>query len=518
MLRLVLTGPNQSGRALFFNEDSVAIGRAPDNAICLPDRSISKYHGRLYATRVGLIYEDLNSTNGTAILHGQEKILLAGKGTKAFALRPGDVIQIDGYTIRLEGAEPVFVDAGEQGEVMVTLSQPRPDPDRLHEDLIAAKSEAAPLFLRLVRETSTRLKNERGLIAAIGDVLFQAFPKSTHMVMAVRADESDALRPLLFRSRSGEPASHPLSRSIVGRVLREGVSLAFTRGQNSMSASESIVAANIEQAMCVPLQGQDRPFGVLELDIRAPGHGVFKSGDLDLLALFASHIGLVLDNLRLYQEQQRALQSTINALVRSLSLKDPDTANHSERVRSVALLMGREIGLSEEELEVLGVASVLHDMGKHAARIELLSKPAGLTPEERREMNEHAEYTQNVLDMIRYPEHLKEVPRIAAYHHEKLNGSGIYGLSGEDIPFLSRVIAVADVLDALVTSRPYKAAMSFPDALTVLNADRDVLWDAQVLEVAERITPEIARTVYRMDSFVLRAMPFPEPGEQERAA
>jgi HD-GYP domain-containing protein (c-di-GMP phosphodiesterase class II)/pSer/pThr/pTyr-binding forkhead associated (FHA) protein len=518
MLRFVLKCPNECGQLLFFEEDTVTIGRAADNAICLADRSVSKYHGRVYATRVGYVYEDLNSTNGTTILHGQEKISLTGKGTKAFALRLGDAIQIAGHTIRLEGAEPVFVEPVEQGEVTVMLSQPCADPARLEEDLIAARAGAASLFLRLVRETSAQLDDERRLIATVGDILFQAFPKATHLAMATREGDEDRLRPLLFRSRSSKPADHPLSRSIVGRVLREGVSLAFTRGQGSLSASESIVAANIEQAMCAPLRGHDRPFGVLELDIRASGRGVFKSDDLDLLALFASHIGLVLDNLRLYQEQQRALQSTINALVRSLSLKDPDTANHSERVRSIALLMGREIGLSDRELEVLGTASVLHDMGKHASRIELLNKPAKLTPEERLEMDEHAEHTQGVLDMIRYPEHLKDVPRIAAYHHEKMNGTGIFGLRGEEIPLLSRVIAVADVFDALVTPRPYKAAMSFPDAMATLNADCDTLWDGRVLEVVERITPEIARSVYRMDSFVLRAGPFADHDDQERAA
>lgn len=518
MLRFILKCPNECGRLILFDEDTVTIGRAEDNDICLADRSVSKYHGRVYATRVGYVYEDLNSTNGTTIQHGQEMIALAGKGTKAFALRLGDTIQIAGFTIRLEGAEPVFIDEGEPGGVTVMLSQPCTDQARLEADLIASQVGAASLFLRLVRETSAHLDDERHLVAAIGDILLQAFPKATHLAMAVHVGDGDHLRPLLFRSRTGKPADHPLSRSIVGRVLREGVSLAFTRGQSSLSASESIVAAHIEQAMCAPLRGRDRPFGVLELDIRAAGRGMFTSDDLDLLTLFASHIGLILDNLRLYQEQQRALQSTINALMRSLSLKDPDTANHSERVRSIALLMGQEMGLSDRELEALGTAAVLHDMGKHASRLELLYKPGELTPEERHEMDEHAEHTQGVLDMIRYPEHLKEVPRIAACHHEKINGTGIFGLRGEQIPLLARVLAVADVFDALVTPRPYKGAMSFPEAMAILSADRDTLWDGRVLEVVERITPEIARSVYRMDSFVLRAIPLMNRDDQARAA
>ena len=505
MIRLLLKRPNECGQILFFDESSVSIGRSPENAICLEDRSISKFHGRIYATRVGYVYEDLNSTNGSIVLHDKEKIQLAGKGTKALALTPGDTVQIAGHTIRLDGAEPAVVESAEQGDVTVMLSHPCADPAGPRDDLLAADARAAGLVLRLVRETSTQLKDERRLSAAVGEVLFQAFPQATHVTMAVRAGEDLDLRLLLSRGRTGQPADQPLSRTIVGRVLREGVSLLFTRGQGSLCASESIVAAHIEQAMCAPLSSPAGPFGLLSLDIRSSGLGAFGPRDLDLLSLLAGHVGIVLDNLRLYQEQRRALQSTINALVRSLSLKDPETARHSERVRSVALLMGREIGLGDEELEVLGVASVLHDMGKHASRIELLYKPGALTPEERREMDEHANYTQSVLDMIHYPEHLKDVPRVAAYHHEKMNGTGTFGVCGEEIPLPSRVLAVADVLDALVTERPYKPARSFFEAMTVLAADRDTLWDGQVLDVIERITPEIARSVYQVDSFILRS-------------
>ncbi len=505
MIRLILILPDRSEEDLVFESRSVTIGRAPDNDVSLSDRGVSKYHGRIRATRVGFVYEDLDSTNGSVVCHGEECVALTGAGTKAYALSPGDEIRIPPYALRLAATRPVLVDGGPQTDVTVMFSQPHIDPGQLQESLIATDGRLAGHFLRLLRETGAMLKDENRLVGTIGDIVFSAFPQATHQAMLVREDEDAVLHALAVRSRQGTPSDHLLSRTIVQRVLDEGASLMFTSGEGSLSAAASIVAANIEQAICAPLQGQGPPFGVIQLDIRGSANGSFSRSDVDLLSLFASHIGLLLDNLRLYQEQRRALHSTIDALVHSLSLKDPETAHHSKRVKEIALLLGREMGLSEQDLETLAIAAVLHDTGKHASRIELLLKPGRLTPEERREIDEHASYTQTVLDMIHYPVNLRDVPRIASYHHEKMDGSGTYGLSGEEIPLLSRIIAVADVFDALATPRSYKPANSIAEVLAILEEDRDRLWDGPVLDAIDRIAPEISRSVYGMSAFILRA-------------
>ena len=114
-------------------------------------------------------------------------------------------------------------------------------------------------------------------------------------------------------------------------------------------------------------------------------------------------------------------------------------------MQAVSLALGRRLGLSSVELETLSVAALLHDLGKQGVRDELLFKPERLTEAETAEMAQHAAYTQSILDMIEYPEELREVPRIAAYHHEKLDGSGPFGLREPDIPVQARIISVADV-------------------------------------------------------------------------
>lgn len=499
MIRLILTDPSNEEQVLAFVDDTVTIGRSPDNLICLKDRSVSKYHGRVRLTEEGFLYEDLNSTNGSIMCRDGELISVPGPEAKAVILLPGNVIQISPYSLRLDVEEPLLTDAEEKKEITVVLARPVMDPTELQADVVGADSRVADQFLQLVRETGGLLRSESKLMTLICEFVFQAFPRATHMFMVVRDPDDGRLRPLLAQSRQGQAPDEPLSSTIVNRVLSEGVSLLFSHVQANMSAAESVAATHIETAICAPLRGLDNPFGVIQLDIRSPGTGVFSQEELDLLTLFACHIGLIVDNLRLYQEQRRALQSTINALVHSLTLKDPETASHSERVQAISLLIGNEMGLNEEELEVLAVASVLHDTGKHASRSELLHKPGRLTPGEQQEIAQHATYTQGVLDRIRYPRHLKSVPLIAAYHHEKMNGSGTYGITGDQIPMQARIIAVADVFDALASPRSYKDPKPLPEVLSILNKDRDEQWDGGVLDVVNQIGPKIAMSVYGMD-------------------
>ena len=115
--------------------------------------------------------------------------------------------------------------------------------------------------------------------------------------------------------------------------------------------------------------------------------------------------------------------------------------------QAISLLVGAQLGLGEEEMEVLGVAAVLHDTGKQAVSDELLLKSCGLTLKEHEVVSEHALHTEHVLKKILYPEHLRSVPMVAAFHHEKMDGTGTYGLHGDQLPIQARIIAVADAFE-----------------------------------------------------------------------
>ncbi len=385
---------------------------------------------------------------------------------------------------------------GDPDSISILRVRPARNVAHLRSDLVGLDARIADLFLRFVT-ASTAVRNDAdALYAVVAEYTFLAFPQASHLVLAVRDPVSGEITPTVARSRAGAEPMIKLSTTLVERVLGEGVSVLFAPGEEEAGTSRSLVLSRIRTAVAAPLTSREEAFGVLQLDIRRPASGRFSGKDLDRLTVFAHHVSLVLDNLRLYQEQRRAFTSTIEALVHSLSLKDPDTAHHSERVRALSLLIGEEMGLAGDELEALGVAAILHDMGKQGIRDEVLLKPSRLSETERTEMSRHSELTQNVLDKIRYPAHLREVPVFAAYHHEKMNGTGPYRIPGHRIPLPARIISVADVFDALFSARVYKKPMPVEEVLALLERGRDKEWDAQVVDTVRWIAPRLLARVY----------------------
>jgi len=397
---------------------------------------------------------------------------------------------------RRDADRPILVDdAG--GEPTVVASRPLAEVRGAQEEIVRSDAKVAELLLNLVRETARASNDETQLMSVIAEFAFHAFPSATHHVLALKdPDAPGGFRPLIARSRSGDEPDVTLSRTIVSRVISEGLAVLVTHTEKDMAKVDSIALSGLQTAICAPLTQGDTAFGIVQLDIRNPGKGVFTSRDVDLLSVFASQVSLALDHLHLFQQQRRALQSTINALVHSLTLKDPETAQHSERVQAVALEIGREMGLSGRELEILGVAAILHDLGKQGVRDDVLFKPDRLTEGEREEMAHHAAYTQTILDKIEYPEQLKEVPKIAAYHHEKMDGSGPFGIPGAEIPRASRIISVADVFDALMSPRTYKDPMSVDQVVGILEKGKGVDWDPLVVSALRQIIPDLEHTLY----------------------
>ncbi len=290
--------------------------------------------------------------------------------------------------------------------------------------------------------------------------------------------------------------------------MKEGCALLYVQAQQAGPSSESILMTRMETAIIAPLMSKGRSFGILQLDVRRPVKAHFTTEDMQMLSVFASQVSLSLEHLWVHRQQQLAFQSTIAALVHSLTLKDEDTAKHSARVQRIALLVGRQLGLGAVEIEVLSTAALLHDLGKQGVSDEVLFKTGAFTPEERREMELHAAHTQGILDMIQYPSHLWDVPRIAAYHHEKLDGTGPFGVAGEDIPMAARIIAVADVFDALASTRRYRAAMPPAAVLAKLESGKGTDFDPAIVDALAAVLGDVMLEVYGIES----------PGDSEDGA
>jgi len=406
--------------------------------------------------------------------------------------------------------------ASDDRELTVLHSRSLTDLDQVQAHLLESDGRAADLFLRFVRETSIATTDPTELFSVLSRFTFEAFPQATHFVLARRLPGSDALEPVLVRDREGGVPNVALSHTLVRKVMDEGLSILYCQDEGSFESSESIRLSRISAAICAPLRVRGETIGVLQLDIRHPGKGGFGRKEVDRLAVFANHVALVLDNFTLREQQRDAFESTIRALVHSLSLKDPDTATHSERVQSLSVRLGQAMGLTGAALEALRVAAILHDMGKQGVRDEIIFKPARLLPLECDEMARHTGYTEDILNKIQYPTHLKDVPLIAAWHHEKMDGTGPHGVPGDRIPVQSRIISVADVADALLSARAYKKPMPMRQVLVILEQGRDTAWDGAVIDALRADMAGILDSIYGQTAEA--AGPRTEPDSDRSAA
>jgi len=173
------------------------------------------------------------------------------------------------------------------------------------------------------------------------------------------------------------------------------------------------------------------------------------------------------EDLKRAAEENKALfMGSIQMLAGAVDEKDPYTRGHSDRVTKYSLMIAKEMGLDPGFLEILRVSAQLHDVGKIGIEDRILKKPGALTPEEFEIMKTHTTKGANILRPV--PQLREMLPGIEL-HHESLNGRGYpYGLKGDDIPLLPRVIAVADTFDALTTNRPYQKAHDPFEAIRII--------------------------------------------------
>ena len=169
---------------------------------------------------------------------------------------------------------------------------------------------------------------------------------------------------------------------------------------------------------------------------------------------------------RAAEENKNLFMGSIQMLAGAVDEKDPYTRGHSDRVTKYSLMIAKEMGMDPEFLEILRISAQLHDVGKIGIEDRILKKPGTLTPEEFEIMKTHTTKGANILRPV--PQLREMLPGIEL-HHEALNGRGYpYGLKGDEIPLLARVIAVADTFDALTTNRPYQQAHDPVEALRII--------------------------------------------------
>ncbi|MGD9344406.1 MAG: HD domain-containing phosphohydrolase [Candidatus Aminicenantes bacterium] len=189
-----------------------------------------------------------------------------------------------------------------------------------------------------------------------------------------------------------------------------------------------------------------------------------------------------------YDRLKQAMEGTVQAMAYTIETRDPYTAGHQRRVTQLACALAEKMGLPTDVQEGVRMAGDLHDIGKIYVPAEILSKPGKLSEAEYNIIKTHSQVGYDILKTIEFPWPIAD---IVLQHHERMDGSGYpAGLRGDDILLEARILAVADVIEAMATHRPYRPALSIEDALEEISEHKGKLYDLQVVEACLEIFEE----------------------------
>jgi len=251
-----------------------------------------------------------------------------------------------------------------------------------------------------------------------------------------------------------------------------------------------------------PLAGRGfKSFLVLPIILKQTLSGIITLGylepptlsqeDLAQARQLTDQVAVALSNARLIEELNQLNWGTLTALARAIDAKSPWTAGHSEQVTQLALKIGRVLGLSKKEMEILHRGGLLHDIGKLGIPPEILDKPGKLTPQEQKLMREHVRFGARILEPIAT---YAEVIPIVLQHHERFDGAGYPdGLAGEAISLGARIFAVADCFDALTADRPYRHSLGRERAIELIKQESGHQFDPKIVKTFLKVIAQEER-------------------------
>ena len=185
------------------------------------------------------------------------------------------------------------------------------------------------------------------------------------------------------------------------------------------------------------------------------------------------------------EKLKNTMLGTITIVATIVEQRDPYTAGHQQRVAELASSIAKELRLSAQQVQSVKVAGLIHDVGKNSIPAEILTKPSTLSPIERRLVEAHAEAGYNILKSVEFP---WPIAKTILQHHERMNGSGYpSGLSNEEIILDARILAVADVVEAMASHRPYRPAHGIDTALEEIEKNKGILYDENVVNACLKL-------------------------------
>ncbi|HEY6095391.1 MAG TPA: HD domain-containing phosphohydrolase [Gallionellaceae bacterium] len=282
-----------------------------------------------------------------------------------------------------------------------------------------------------------------------------------------------------------------------GKAIREGttqINQNFLTNPNMAPWREAARQRGYQSNIALPLiMGERR--GALMIYAAEPN--AFAGEEVRLLEELAADLSFGIGNLRMQEDHERmqvslqqSLEDMVQAIAATLELRDPYTAGHQRRVAQLSMAIAREMWLPAENVHALGLAASIHDLGKIRVPVEILSKPGRISELELELIKRHPQSGYDIIRNIDFP---FPIAQWIWQHHERMDGSGYpRGLKGDDILLESRILCVADVVEAIYSHRPYRSGLGIEVALEEILRNRGVLYDARVVDACVTLFRERA--------------------------
>ena len=307
----------------------------------------------------------------------------------------------------------------------------------------------------------------------------------------------DTLRLIAARGiEQNQDSELAIDRDYAHRLARLGTSLTLkdAMGEASRFMGEhtgSFVTAEIE--LLIPLVVRERLIGIALLGEKASGEK-FTEEDLETLSALSRHIAVgihshhlleevkrkAVENQRLYDGLRAIYKETVRAFAAAIDIKDRYTQGHSVRVGKYSEVIAREMGWSDDQVEGITIAGYLHDIGKLIVDLSVINSPERFSAKDSKEMSRHPSAGYEILARINHP--YAEIPLMARYHHERIDGKGYPdGLKGDQIPPGAKIVTLADSFDAMTTDRPYRKKLALADVFEDFRVNTGTQFDPAVV-------------------------------------
>jgi putative nucleotidyltransferase with HDIG domain len=355
-----------------------------------------------------------------------------------------------------------------------------------------------PLPAGLTEELSRRQSGVE-VMSRIGDLALQGLETSLFMDEVLRlvgqSIKNDAALVLLRDEQGAFSCSQQGAGPLVSRLLtslqRSFEEMVATGGRETLGLT---TGGEPLEAIAAVIPSVGHSMGVVCL-AREAASGGFLPDERDMLLGYAQTTAVALQKLILRENVERNLVDTITAFVNAIESKDRYLKGHSARVALYSVEIAQTLGMTPELVEVVRRGAMLHDLGKLSIMDTILRKPDRLTPEEFTIIKSHPVAGAKILEPLRF---LARETCAVRHHHERFDGTGYPdGLRGEDIPFVARVVTVADVFDAITSNRPYRTALALDEAREEIIKGIGSHFDPAVVEAFLRVPLERLEEITR---------------------